>query len=1452
MARDLFEEQGIDLFEQEGVDLFEQAAKVKPKSTFKQDFDIAVTGLKNTGDIARSMVTHGLSSLFDKEASFEGFDRMQNRINQRNAALPDVEQGFGGKLAGAAMTLPAQLLAFPLSPFETGKTAIDKGESLSNAQKAVGVDTLGNMAGILAPAAIPGSLATRALTGAGINAGQDFITRKGIQSVLETPKGKEAFAPTMESAGISAVIGGGMGAVLGKGKKSKTDTPPRIEPGKIGDIVKQHKVAEVEQVKVDQEVKPPLATEGTPELLPSNAPQYGIDHSNDSGHWTTGPDGMPFRADLSMEAQALQNPLQRDLWGEELGPAQGAERSLTEAIDAMPDKQPAVDLLSPELPATDALTKAADLDTPTLDLPAKPTSGQGSPLLNQGMGRGQRGAIDLEFLDAVAKKGKEALEQLRELAWDKFWNSGRNYDGEEYQDVKAINQKIYEVEQRERISTGMAVNSPKEIYPGYTHIPSGTKIKATHGLKYQEPTMATVVGTKDIRFEDGPYRLPVVDFGDGNPRTLLPADIKEIYGGPRKLRKESGGIDVEGIYESTKAGLAKLRSVFGEPKDSINTPISPETIAAKQTRIKKYKALDISLDRWADPATSEEALSLAKDAGDIKSTKAGRLVAPGNNFMAAYHNHPVLKYMRKLVNDTRGEITTFNRQYLTAKDGVSNLITKLKGNDRVQVSELVYELDKQQVDYTPEIGAKVGLSPTAMKLMESMKKALDAEWEWRKKLMESQGVTGAPKRRGYSPGVFRGDYISMVTDKDGTVVGMIAVDTPGEFMLAKQYYEKNNPGAKFSANDWRAARKPLGGTQQQAFKYTQLGEIINLLSSVDGDLSKAQLKIDKDILRATTDLFGMQVHNFSKKGISGNQGNKPWLSPEKNANARLDAVVRFLEDSAEHHALQKAHYEMDLITKDPTLDNMPKLKSYINDYWSNVKGIGVSDAGKIANLAFDNASKIFENTPGVNKYVGRGKILEASNFVKNKMTQLYMAWGNLAFLYSQLKQPVQTALPLMELARSRIGASPAELADSLKTSAAQFLKVKFNELGVFPKEFRIDPRIAEILEWGSNRGILDFSENERVYEGHKSEFGRKYDNVAEFTLKLGEQYTRPPVFLTFVELLSKAEPDLQKVLPIAENLTNQAMVDYHKWERPLMYQGLGVLAPHAGGLTTFKHNYMGSQALLGQEIKSTKNPVPAALSGLAILSLAGITGIPMYETMNSIYEEAREWIFDERRSIAQDTMQNFPQWLKTGAISSMYGLNIQGKFSAAQMVPEDIYQAAAPHLSGAYDIGKSAYEFAKDPNENTFGNLAVTASPSGFKQAAKMAFKKEDDWLLDKYGKHDVQRTPEEWTKSAITGLVPMKEATERSRQFQNIENERARTELMTKLSTSYKNAVITGDIQEQADILNRVEELGGDPFALMRQTLGIEQDAEKSTQERLEGTPKSRESARRYEAYQE
>ena len=114
--------------------------------------------------------------------------------------------------------------------------------------------------------------------------------------------------------------------------------------------------------------------------------------------------GMPIRADISMEAANLENPLQRNLWGDELGPALDQTRSLTEAIDSMPpgeQRQAGINMLSQDVNAD-------------FSLPRNPTSGTGSPSINRfGQGGSQTILTDLGLgVYSIVTKPRETARKL--------------------------------------------------------------------------------------------------------------------------------------------------------------------------------------------------------------------------------------------------------------------------------------------------------------------------------------------------------------------------------------------------------------------------------------------------------------------------------------------------------------------------------------------------------------------------------------------------------------------------------------------------------------------------------------------------------------------------------------------------------------------------------------------------------------------------------------------------------------------------------------------------------------------------------------------------------------------------------------------------------------------------------------------------------------------------------
>jgi hypothetical protein len=75
----------------------------------------------------------------------------------------------------------------------------------------------------------------------------------------------------------------------------------------------------------------------------------------------------------------------------------------------------------------------------------------------------------------------------------------------------------------------------------------------------------------------------------------------------------------------------------------------------------------------------------------------------------------------------------------------------------------------------------------------------------------------------------------------------------------------------------------------------------------------------------------------------------------------------------------------------------------------------------------------------------------------------------------------------------------------------------------------LDARTQRILEYGNNQGLLDFTELERAYEGNKGKVERAFDKTAEYSMQIGEQVTRPPMFFAFVDMLSRVEPDIERV-----------------------------------------------------------------------------------------------------------------------------------------------------------------------------------------------------------------------------------------------------------------------------------------------------------------------------------
>lgn len=333
----------------------------------------AFANVGNQADTALSTLAGSAAALFgDEKGAVDIEQQMRERIASREEwANPEKrELSLGGKVAGAVGTLPMQVLGMGFSPADTALKAKDAGETNAKAIQAALIDAGGNVAGMLLPGFKQGSALVRGTTGFGANALQDYVTKSLIQDTLETEKGKKTFAPTGEDALVAGIVGAGSAMALGRGKKNNTLTAEEAKLKALKEkqeAINAQKAAET--AKTEQPLKNLTSLEdetGQMSLFDQqDMVQNRQPYQAEFGDWRIDENGMPIKADLSMELQNLQQPLQRSLWGDELAPKSEQEAfPITQAIDQMPDapwrteRDEGLDLLRGEIAAPGELKAA--------------------------------------------------------------------------------------------------------------------------------------------------------------------------------------------------------------------------------------------------------------------------------------------------------------------------------------------------------------------------------------------------------------------------------------------------------------------------------------------------------------------------------------------------------------------------------------------------------------------------------------------------------------------------------------------------------------------------------------------------------------------------------------------------------------------------------------------------------------------------------------------------------------------------------------------------------------------------------------------------------------------------------------------------------------------------------------------------------------------------------------
>ena len=902
--------------------------------------------------------------------------------------------------------------------------------------------------------------------------------------------------------------------------------------------------------------------------------------------------------------------------------------------------------------------------------------------------------------------------------------------------------------------------------------------------------------------------------GGGSP--LLTPERPTTTFGPRSQR--GGQIRLTDLGLAAVAGFKKIASLTKSSPD-VAAAKSAAMASAKQERVKSI--LGNTSGYLENVTTPEAVIALADTSKDISgmASAGGRTIAPGINHLAIKTSNPLIKYVRAKTRDVFVVADRLTEQYITGVDGIGKTVQELKPAELTEVVQLLQLGDKKQFKITPELMDKHGFSEMQKRFVEQYYDMDQKKLEVWNKGREEAGKPIVPPREGHVPGMFKGDYKQLVLSPDGKPLGVIAVDFKWQLEAARKAMMEKFPQAKFSP----MRRSSMGASSGRTGEFGAMQEVLTMLAEKDPAFKEVQDLIASAIADNSDKAYGAAQHALRKKGIVGNEGNKPWLSPEQNAKDFVKAYLTHWEDQMISHLALPVEQNVRALMENPALDHMDNAKTYVDSYLKNMGGRGAGDFGKSLNTVIDTPSRLAGIGPsGTRAVVGQ---------FNKRLGQYAMGFGNYLFSITQWLQVAQTGIPELTAAANQLGVEQTKVAPAMMKALKEWTTASMKEPS---------PEFKVALEEGRARGLMTFSEFSDVSKITQNKYSKMYDKVVDYNrAELGEKPTRPLVFLTAVNMLKDSGLQGKALYDAAYNITQAGMFDYRMNERPMMYQRMGVAGQLVGGLQTFKHAYLGQLLRLAKN--SGNDPMSASLAGLAILGYAGVTGVPFYSELDTMFQALSEKM-GKRYTIAEYAMAELPRWLKSGVISDITNVNMQSRLSAADVLPNSLPETISPYMSTVGRIGDAVGDVASFNDGLAWSNLGTQLTPQGpLKGLAEKALTTDDEgYVLNREGLRGNKRT--EWDKGVRTysGGRSLDEALTGENQYNSGQRLKGYKDRQSSVLERVKREFVQGTLTQEGmkEYATKYKDAKGDPAQMVNSLIEYAKTTKLDKQKRLQGVP--------------
>lgn len=1134
------------------------------------------------------------------------------------------------------------------------------------------------------------------------------------------------------------------------------------------------------------------------------------------GDWRIDENGMPIKADLSMDVQNMQNPLQRNLWGDELEtPNFGRDPNAPLPMDRdlfgyEKMSEPVVARTDPEaaIPLTEAIdsmgwaqrrgalkkTKmgremqaSGELETAKMDAERLGSADRG---FNARM-RKQGGAIDpdvflKDFPEFVASTIKDAGGKLKAL----YRGVQGDYGDVERPMLGTLGEGIYLTESK-TLANNYAKNRQGE---------TGGLVKSAY---------------VDMR---NPFEI---EMGSPEHRGLLLGDrgTRKAFSDNLKAQGFDGVVVKNGneLKEVMAFSPSQVQNAFSTPASRI-----PKSQRGGVYFGKNEVALENSLAKSADDTFIPENPDVAKAIEKAKTEKDGKLwtyAQSGATSAAMKSGSSIIQAASRIVQNATKRADLLVRQTVFPAE---KAIQRLSKQEVIDLGAILKDEMFSGKRFDGDVLVK-NLSAKQLEAYVQMRDLFDKTLDAQNAARLAKGQEPITPHEAYMASRWQGDFRQPVHDADGKLVWYLAAHTKAGLDVQAKALTKANPNLVIDKSKAHTVRSQANASLQSA--YTTL---LDVLGRDDPAVDAIKKIIEEQTIVDGEMALAQEKHFKEKTNIRGFVGDRPGKDGAKETLAMFQQQIQYAKNGYKWSELQKAAEDIAAIVSDKDLQaTQPNNVKYVREYFKNAVGMGEA---RVVQAMNDTLREGLGVSPQLlNNAIGNMK----SFFITQK---LVVSMGYMAsnILQSANVLPYLTDLrvhgvkgnPLSAVSTGVLAALPMAMSHYMGSAGMKYVDS-------LPTQF-----LKDAFRYAEDNGVTARSVyDEAPVEDSFNKTKRYVINPAQKVTNFAETLVRSTAFMTFAEFLhsSGKYKTQSEIFQKAEELTNMSMVDYRETERPLAFSKAGAAGNFANTLQTFPVSFYNQYAYMLGQVK--KGGIAGALPLLTMLAvhygMAGMMGIPGFEDTEKLYKWIRDnalsdstWNKAMKSPFFSDPkmwmVDNWGQGSVYGALSDKTGIGMTSRV-AAPGGGSMIQAPGGPVLDIAGQVGAVASAVADPTNTTKLGQAAMKVAPVGLQGLLETApfmkdityvqrpdgstvFMRNSD-LKDRRGGYE--RTPEE-IEVRKYGVRSQKEVLTRDIAYSTSQANQALTKKSGELIDRYYDAIRRGDTKKVKELATLYMDISG------------------------------------------